>query len=145
MIREDVMKLKNLLFIIFSMVVSNLFAQNQIPEEKLKSALSQIIDYSMKENYSSAAGKMLFDKSGNLRTYNADDKSELKSVKRLAKRIKAYLDLSDSYSYESITYDTFKGLSRAELKVNFKSGDQDLTISFYFVSKDGKILLQDLK
>jgi len=127
------------------LLISSLTAQNQLKEDDVKAALANIFDLSKDQNYSSIAAFFLNGEDNGLRNYNYNDKSEAKSVKRMAKKIKAYLDLSDSYEHKSITYGTVSNLPSADLKVNFKSGDQELTISFVFVELSGKILLSSFK
>lgn len=120
-------------------------AQNNLSETNVKNALTKIFDLSKNQNYESLASLMLYSKKNELRTFNFTNKSEVKSVKRMSKKIKAYLDLSDSYEYESLTTGKEHNLPSVNLKVNFKSGDQELTISFLFVDQNGKILLSKFK
>lgn len=129
-----------LAFILFSGVS----AQDQINEEDVKTALTKIFDLSEEQNFAEAAKLLLYNKK-DIRNFNYSDAAEAKSVKRLVKKIKAYLDLSDSYEYESLTFGTMQKLESADLKVNFKSGDQELTISFLFVKHANKLLLAQFK
>lgn len=140
------MKKKLLLLIIFSIGLSwNLNAQNKLSEVTAKAALTKIFDLSKDQNYSAIASLLLYEEGKELRSYDNSAKAEAKSVKRNAKKIKAYLDLSDSYEYNRITFGKLLNNPSAELEVNFKSGDQELTISFIFVEIAGKILLADFK
>lgn len=120
-------------------------AQNNLSETNVKNALTKIFDLSKNQNYESLASLMLYSKKNELRTFNYANKSEAKTVKRMSKKIKAYLDLSDSYEYESLATGKEHNLPSVNLKVNFKSGDQELTISFLFVDQKGKILLAKFK
>ncbi len=126
------------------LLFSGLSAQDKINEEDVKSALTKIFDLSEEQNFAEAANLLLYNKN-EVRSFNFSDNAEAKSVKRLVKKIKAYLDLSDSYEYESLTFGTIKKLESADLKVNFKSGDQELTISFLFVKNGNKLLLAQFK
>ena len=140
------MKKKLLLFIIFSACLSfSLNAQNKLSEDTAKSALTKIFDLRKNQNYSALASLFLYEEGKELRSYNNSVRAEAKSVKRNAKKIKAYLDLSDSYEYNSITFGKVLNNPSADLEVNFKSGDQELTISFIFVEIAGNILLADFK
>ena len=114
-----------------------------INENKIKSALTQIFDQSKMQDYKKLA-PLLFNED-ELKPFNIQNSSDERAVKRIAKKIKAYLDLSDSYSYESLSFDKFANLPSAELEVSFKSGDQDLNISFIFVESSNKILLAEFK
>lgn len=137
--------MKKLVFIsiIWTVLLCSINAQNLLGETQVKSSLTQIFNLSKDQNYSTIAHKLLDSK--NLREFNFKTKSDEKAVKRIAKKIKAYLDLSDSYEYESLTFGKFKNLPSADLKVNFKSGDQNLKISFLFVEFNNKILLAKFK
>jgi hypothetical protein len=135
-----------LLLIIFVMGFTwNLNAQTKLDEGTVKAALSKIFDLSKDQNYTALASLLLYEKGKELRSYNNSVNEEKKTVKRNAKKIKAYLDLSDSYEYKSITFGKLLNNPNAELEVNFRSGDQELTISFIFVDISGKILLADFK
>jgi hypothetical protein len=141
-------KYKHILILFSSILLisnSTFIAQNKLNENQVKDALTNIFNLSKNNNYSQIAKKLLYEKGDVLRTYNSDNNNELKAVKRTSKKIKAYLNLSDSYAYESISYNNYKNLPSAEINVNFKSGDQELTISFLFVEKSGSILLADFK
>jgi hypothetical protein len=123
------------LYIITSLVFSiNIFAQN-FEEAELKSSLSKIFDLSKAQNYKELSSLLVIE--------NENDVE--KAVKRTAKKIKAYLNLSDSYEYASITYDKINDLPGANLNVIFKSGDQKLSISFSFIKKSNKLLLVEFK
>jgi hypothetical protein len=135
-----------LLLIIFVMGFTwNLNAQTKLDEGTVKAALSKIFDLSKDQNYTALASLLLYEEGKELRSYNNSVNEEKKTVKRNAKKIKAYLDLSDSYEYKSITFGKLLNNPNAELEVNFRSGDQELTISFIFVDISGKILLADFK
>ncbi|MFZ1291587.1 MAG: hypothetical protein WAR79_15935 [Melioribacteraceae bacterium] len=130
-----------LLFLIGGFNLSNA----QISEPEVKTALSNIFDLSVNEDYNKAANFLLFEKVNEKRSYNASVNDELKSVKRQCKKIKAYIDLSDSYEYNGFKTTNIEGLNGAILNVVFKSGDQKLNISFTFVNVSGKILLENFK
>ena len=132
----------NIIILLFS--ATSILAQ-QIDENALKQTLSKVFELSKSQNFNELSSNLVSSKGDQVRNYDLQNKSDAKAVKRTAKKIKAYLDLSDSYEYESIVYNEFKGLPSADLKVNFKSGDQELTISFLFVNQAGKILLAKFK
>jgi len=133
--------LKLITFFIFLLLIGSLSAQTKLNEENLKSSLSKIFDLSKDQNFKDVAPMLINIKGKTIQTFDFNKKSDAKAVKRLAKKIKAYLNLSDSYEYESITYGTTYKLPSAELKINFRSGDQNLTISFIFVEQANKIYL----
>ncbi len=132
-------------FVLALLLFSSFNAQNQLTENKVKTQLTKIFDLSKDQNYSGITSLFLYIKGNKVRTFNFTDRSDAKAVKRMAKKIKAYLDLSDSYEYERITYGKVNNLQSADLKVDFKSGDQKLSISFEFVEYSGNILLANFK
>jgi hypothetical protein len=132
------------LFMAF-LLFNGITAQTQLNEVEVKSALTKIFNLSKDQNFAETAKLLLFNEKDEFRNYNFKDPSEAKSVKRLVKKIKAYLDLSDSYEYESLTNGKIGKFQSADLKVNFKSGDQELTISFKFVKNGENILLAEFR
>jgi hypothetical protein len=130
---------------IWIVLASSFYAQNQISEADVKSQLTTIFDLSKQQNFGAASKLLLYNENNELRNYNFENSNEAKNVKRMVKKIKAYLDLSDSYEYETLTYLNDKSLPTAEIKINFKSGDQKLTISFSFVKFKGNLLLESFK
>ena len=140
--------MKKMIIILLMFVLlasSNILAQDSLDKNDVKTKLTKIFDLSKDQNYGSAASLFLNNKNDDLRAFNYEDKSEAKAVKRMVKKIKAYLDLSDSYEYESIEFAKLHNLPSADIKVNFKSGDQILTISFIFVQHSNNILLAKFK
>ena len=116
-----------------------LVGQNRLNENEIKSSLTQIFELSKEQDFGRLGEKLLNDAS--LKPFNMTNKKDSKSVKRSGKKIKAYLDLSDSYEYKDLEFETYKDLPSANLNVIFRSGSQNLTISFIFVEVDNKILL----
>ena len=140
------MKVKIILNIFISfLILGNVYAQDQLTESDVKGAVSEIFDLSKNKDYQTAATKLLFSENNKNRAYNYSNKSEAKAVKRKCKKIKAYLDLSDSYEYSSFANGSFNKLPSTTLNISFKSGDQELRISFVFVKLEGKILLANFK
>jgi len=133
------------IFIISLALINYNNAQNKLSEENVKASLTKIFDMSKNQNFSGISSILLFNQGKEMRTYNYGNSSEAKSVKRIAKKIKAFLDLSDSYEYKSITKGSYLDKQSTNLEVIFNSGDQKLTISFLFIEHDGKILLADFK
>lgn len=140
------MRINILLLLIFAIGFTyNLDAQSKLNEGTAKAALSKIFELSKEQNYPALASLLLYEKGKELRSYDYSVKEEKKLVSRNGKRIKAYLNLSDSYEYNIIKFGKLFNNPSAELKVQFKSGDQKLTISFIFIELSGKIFLADFK
>ncbi|MBI1931753.1 MAG: hypothetical protein HYS24_04385 [Ignavibacteriales bacterium] len=117
----------------------------QVSEADAKTVLNSIFDASSKEDYNKASSLLMFEKVLDKRAYNNSDPAEQKSVKRICKKIKAYIDLSDSYEVSGSKSVNMQGLNGTVLDVVFKSGDQKLNIAFTFLNVSGKILLSDFK
>ena len=126
-----------IIFLIFLPFI--VVGQNRLNEAEIKSSLTQIFELSKEQNFASLGEKLFNDAS--LKPFNMKNKKDSKSVKRSGKKIKAYLDLSDSYEYKDLEFETYKDLPSANLNVIFRSGSQNLTISFVFVEVNNKILL----
>lgn len=129
-----------LIYILIIAFNSLTIAQN-ISEAKIKSTVEKIFELSLNQDYLNAADYFLNIKVDKLRKFDSKNKKEVRAVKRMAKKIKAYLDLSDSYEFASINHGKFKNLNSADIIINFKSGGQELKITFKFVELNNKILL----
>lgn len=140
------MKTKISIFILISLFLTvSIYSQNEITEAEVKLSLTNLFDLSKSKNYEEASSFLAYDGKDKTKKdkvpFNFSDKKDKKSVKRKCKKIKAYLDLSDSYEYDGFSSQGNDGT----IKVNFKSGDQELKISFDFVKVGGKILLSSFK
>ena len=74
-----------LILSLFALMSSTLFSQ-KLTEENIKSSLSEIFNLSQENNYDGLAGKLLAKKE---KRALANSKSDLRQVKRTAKKIKA--------------------------------------------------------
>ena len=139
---KNILKISFLLAFIFSI---NIYAQNSINETEVKSALINMFDLCKNKSYENASVYLAYDGKDETRkgksSFNYAVKSEKKIVKRKCKRIKAYLELSDSYEYGKFSSNGNKG----NINVIFKSGDQEFKIVFTFIKTGKKILLSDFK
>ncbi len=133
----------NILFLF--LFTSMVYSQNELTKSDLKETVSKIFNLCNDKNYKAMADLLLFKDGNKYRPYNFSNKSEAKKVKRLSKKIKAYLDLSDSYEYNSFVKGKLNNLPSTTLNIIFVSGDQKLKISFEFVKLNGKILLASFK
>ena len=139
---KNTLKISFLLIVLFTI---NIIAQSSIKQTEVKSALTNLFDLCKNKNYKDVSDYLAYngkdaDRNGKS-TFNYANKSERKIVKRKCKKIKAYLDLSDSYEYGDFSTNGNKG----NINVIFKSGDQELKIVFIFIKTGKKILLSDFK
>ena len=132
-----------ILFLALSTAV--LFAQTEKPEDEVKSTLTEIFKLSKGNKYQKASEYFAYtgdDKDRYLKsTLNYSIREEKSIVRRNCKKIKAYLELSDSYEYGKFETKNIDGITHYILKVIFKSGSQNLNISFNFVKVNNKFVL----
>lgn len=141
-----VIKMKNLKYLLGTLILtltfSNAFAQTT------DDALKKLFDLSKAKNYKEAAALIAYDGKEAARklkdTYKADDKKELNKVKRVCKKIKALLDISDSYKLGNVTTKKDQDVEWTIHQVEFKSGKQTLKTDFAFVKLNGNFVLGDI-
>ncbi len=145
------MKNRNLILAILLIISPFFYINGQVPntEDNIKENLNTIFKLSQVKDYEAAAKKFAYDGEDATRklkdTFNYKDPKESNEVKRFCKKIKAYLDLSDSYEFGDFKAKNDNGDTNYTIKVNFISGQQSLTIEFKFVNANGKLLLADFK
>ncbi len=130
-------------FLIILISIAN--AQSKFSEEDIKNTLEKIFDLSKNQDYKALATHFTYKEGEEFKVYNYNDKAEAKIVKRLSKKIKAYLDLSDSYTISNISITKKEKLGNITLDILFNSGNQKLKITFVFVDNAGVLLLADFK
>ena len=118
------------------------FAQS---DAQVTAVVKELFNYSQNENYTEAAGFIAYQGSDNSRNlsdpYDNKDKNELKQVARICKKIKAFIDLSDSYEFGRFDSDTEEGRKIFSKEVLFKNEGQTLSTIFYFVPSEKGLLL----
>lgn len=137
----------NIVVIIF-LFTGILFAQTA-EQDSIKSIINKLFEYSKTENYSRVASLIAYDGNDQTRylssSMNIQDAKEESKVKRIVKRIKAMLDISDSFSFGEFSTKPDPKFKITRIEVLFKSGDQELKTMFSFVQNSQKYLLTDLK
>lgn len=125
------------------------YAQEQSKEESLKAALDKIFDLAGEQDFETLAARLVYtgkDESRNLKdTYNYSDSKEANAVKRIAKKIKAFIDLSDKHEFGNIKTEQTESAINYRVVVVFSSGDQKLTTEFIFAEINDKLLLSGLE
>ncbi len=133
--------------LIFILGAKSVSAQSDNWKNKTKSTLEKIFELSKKGDYKTAADYFVNTSSDPAKkynvTYNFTNRKEKSKVKRNCKKIKAYLDLSDSFEYAGFQKKKIDGIERYIVNVKFKSGNQALNISFNFIKLNGKFVLAD--
>lgn len=131
-----------LLLIVFSVVS---FAQDKTSDEKVKSTIENLFTTSKNKDYNAACALIVYTGSDSEKSYsvplNSKSKADLEKAERIAKKIKAYLDISDSYKINSIVEEKNEDKNLTNVEVGFKSGEQVLEIDFKFIEVDNNLLL----
>lgn len=134
-----------LLVMFFSLVVTDIQAQNN----EIRSSIDKIFKLCKDKKYESAADMMAYSGSDTERnyssTYDYSNNSEKSKVDRMCKKIKAFLDISDSYEVGSASQNNKMGPDFYTTQVSFKSGSQTLNTSFSFVKINGKFALAEIE
>ncbi|GBD91613.1 hypothetical protein BMS3Abin04_02345 [bacterium BMS3Abin04] len=135
------------LVLLFSFASVSIYSQKNDDKSVVKASLNKIFELSKSNKYQEAA--KLFAYKGNDKTrsfkstFDYSKRIEKSQVRRNCKKIKAYLDLSDSFEYDGFTTKKIDGILNYILNVKFKSGSQSLNITFKFVKINGKFVLAD--
>jgi hypothetical protein len=136
------MKRTAILLIFFSFVS---FAQNETTEETVSSAIENLFSVSKSKDYKEACSLIAFTGNDASKYYlvplNPKVTYDLEKAERIAKKIKAYLDISDSYEIKSVSSHEENEHKFIDVVVGFKSGKQTLDIDFKFVEVNNNLLL----
>ncbi|MBI9072037.1 MAG: hypothetical protein JEY94_10580 [Melioribacteraceae bacterium] len=130
---------------IFSISVS---AQTENEKKELNTATNSLFDICNKEDISEAAKLIAYnglDKDRKYKSfYNINNRKEKSAVNRTVQKIKAMLKISDKY--EIVKYSTDK-LTPAiiDVKITFKSGNQEISSVFKFLKLDGRFVLAEIE
>lgn len=128
--------------IIFALLLAEAKAQST------QDVLKQILELSKEKKFEQAATLIAYDGADETKkfkaAFNAKDENDLNSVKRLCKKIKALVDISDSYEIGAQTEIEKDGLKWFITEVGFKSGNQSLKTVFSFIKVNDKFLLGDV-
>ncbi|MDZ7764893.1 MAG: hypothetical protein U5K00_10750 [Melioribacteraceae bacterium] len=133
-----------LIGLIFSIGISI----NAQESEALSKTVGELFAFSKNKNYQAVCSLIAFSGENSSRKYksslNPKSKSELDQGKRIAKKIKAYLDISDSHKILRSSSETVDETQLQTLVIAFTSGSQQLKIPFKFVKVEDKFLLVDI-
>jgi len=120
----------------------------QSAETGVKSALSDLFNYSKSKSYEKASALIVYDgedKSRNQKdSFNSADKDELNQVKRVCKKIAALLDLSSKHEFGKFESKKEGAGDNYLIEVGFISGDQKLVTTFTFIKTDKGYLLSNI-
>jgi len=132
-----------LVIIVFSI---SIFAQSV--DERLTESIENLFSVSKQRDYNNVCDLIAYtgsDETRNLSSkLNAKNNDELQQAERIAKKIKAYVDISDSYEITSTDKITEEGEELLHATIEFKSGNQVLEVVFVFVEINEVLLLVEI-
>ncbi len=129
------------------LTATNLIAQDN-EKDTIQNTLLKLFEYSKSKNYTAAAAYMIYNLNDNSRkwkdTFNPENSKELNQVKRMCKKIKALLDISDSYDIGKVNVKKESEGDWHIVEVSFKSGSQTLRTNFAFLQSNERYALGDI-
>lgn len=138
--------MKKLSIILGLILFSSLFTV--LKAQSSQDVLKNILEFSKAKKFSEAAAFIAYDGTDEAKkfkvAFDANNDNELNSVKRICKKVKALIDISDSYEIGSAKEEKKDGLDWTVIEVSFKSGSQNLKTLFSFVKVNDKFLLGDI-
>ena len=136
--------MKKIFFLLLLFSVGGL-CQIEITKSDINTTIATLFEASEKSNYKNACDLIVYIGGEEARNYsgklNAGNVDDLEKAKRMVKKIKAYLDISDSYEILDSKTITKKDREFIAVDVAFKSGKQVLKMQFQFVNSSITLLL----
>jgi len=124
---------------------SMVFSQTRNVESEVKSAVDILINLCEEQLYDSIATLIVYNGKDQTRylkdTYNYSDRKEVTAVKRVGKKIKAFIDLSDNRKFGEYNLGVKNEMQNYNLEVIFKNGEQEIVTVFTFIEISKKLLL----
>lgn len=138
--------MKKISLILGLIIFASLFAN--VKAQSTQDALKQILEFSKEKKFEQAAPLIAYNGADETKkfkvAFSANDENELNSVKRICKKVKALVDISDSYEIGAQTEIEKDGIKWFVTEVGFKSGNQSLKTVFSFIKINDKFLLGDV-
>lgn len=125
-----------------------LFAQPDNNSDKVKSSINKLFELCKNSDFEQAATFIAYTGKDTNRhlidSYNYKDAKEASKVKRIAKKIKAFLDISDKFTLGVLKTENVDNKLNYRVEVLFISGSQELKTLFTFIESGDKLLMTDL-
>jgi hypothetical protein len=128
--------------------------QNQIPaqmgdsDERLKTRLTELFELCQRDDLEAAAAYFVYRGPDKTREWkdvlNSHDAAEREAVESLCRRIKGYLDASDSYQFGAVKVEREREGEWHALEVSFERGDKTEKAIFAFLSVNGHFAIGDI-
>jgi len=120
----------------------------QIDKQSAINVANQLFNSCKKNDYRSSASILAYHGSDEARlykdTYNYSNPQEASEVKRFCNRMKAMVEISDSYEFGSFRTRKMHGHEMKSLDVIFKSGNQKIKNRLIFIAIKGKPVIYRL-
>jgi hypothetical protein len=133
---------------------SQTLSKNQLPaamgnsDERLKTRLTELFDLCQRDDLEAAAAYFVYrgpDKSREWKdVLNSHDAAEREAVESLCRRIKGYLDGSDSYQFGKVKVEREREGEWHALELSFERGDKTEIVIFAFLSINGQFAIGDI-
>ena len=128
-------------FISFFVIIITIISSNvliaQINEQSAKSVADKFFAACERSDYRTAAGMLGYHGSDESRlykdTYNFSIHEDTDDVKRFCNRVKATIEISDSYEFGRFSSRIVHGKEVKSLDVTFKSGNQKIKNKLIFI------------
>lgn len=137
------------IFVIFLTIISFATINGQISEQSAKNVANQLFKSCEKNNHKSAADILAYHGSDETRlykdTYKYSDSKEASNVKRFCNRLKAMIEISDSYELGKLRSRKIYGKEFQSLDVIFKSGNQKIKNKLVFIDIKGNAVVYKLE
>ena len=139
--------MRNLLATILLLCLSAgmVFSQTRNVESEVKSAVDLLLNLCEEQNYDSLSTLIVYSGKDQARylkdTYNYSDRKEVTAVKRIGKKIKAFIDLSDNHNFGGYNLIAVNEIPNYKLEVIFINGEQEINTDFTFIEVNKKLLL----
>ncbi len=137
------------LFVIILTFISLGTINSQISEQSANNVANQLFKSCEKNNYKSAADILAYHGSDETRlykdTYKYSDSKEASDVKRFCNRLKAMIEISDSYELGKLRSRKIYGKEFQSLDVIFKSGNQKIKNKLVFIDIKGNAVVYKLE
>lgn len=137
------------LFVTILTFISFITINAQISEQLAKNVANQLFNSCEKNNYKSAAGFLAYHGADETRlykeTYKYSNSKEASDVKRFCNRLKAMIEISDSYELGKLRSRKIYGKEFQSLDVIFKSGNQKIKNKLVFIDIKGNAVVYKLE
>ncbi len=137
------------LFVTIATFISFNAINAQISEQSAKNIANQLFSSCEKNDYRSVADILAYHGSDESRlykdTYNYSNSKEASAVKRFCNRLKALIEISDSYELGSLRSRKIYGKEVKSLDVVFKSGNQKIKNKLIFIDIKGNPVVYKLE